>query len=339
MKNRAYSLPEALITLIIVGVVSALLIPTVVREFNERVNSYKEASIANKITQAMEHMYASGDLNYYNTTEEFVNSLKDHLKIIKVCDNQHLTDCWPTKVVRNSKGESYEVKNAINGKSLYTGYLTNTVGIVLADGSQIIMSYDPEVGTSAGDDVTGIKKTLPIGFGKTKEFAYTTSITKGIDFVMDVNGTAGPNAETDENGEYNDIRSFRYASFSKLCSGVKYGDLCVVDLGTNYTSLSCLDEEKNTQYCTPYTENVSTRQMSDYMAGGRKACAKLGLDLPDLGTLQNLVGKDKMPQEGKYISKSLAFSNRAYYVQNFANKSNSEIYERNQQFKALCVGD
>ncbi len=69
MKKSAFSLPEVLITLVIVGVVSAMLLPTLIRNFNERVNSYREANIANKITQAMEHMNADGDLNYYPTTE------------------------------------------------------------------------------------------------------------------------------------------------------------------------------------------------------------------------------------------------------------------------------
>ena len=35
---------------------------------------------------------------------------------------------------------------------------------------------------------------LPIGFGRTKKFAYTTSITDSIDFVMNVNSFKGPNS-------------------------------------------------------------------------------------------------------------------------------------------------
>ena len=69
--KSGFTLPEVLIVIGIIGVVSALIMPTVIREFEMRSNSYREANIANKVTQAMELMNAAGDLHYYQTTADF----------------------------------------------------------------------------------------------------------------------------------------------------------------------------------------------------------------------------------------------------------------------------
>mgnify|MGYP002623211849 CR=1 FL=1 len=296
--KKGFSLPEALITLVIIGVVSAILLPSLIRNFSEGINSHKEASVANKITQAMENMNAAGELNYYPTTEEFVEALSKHLKISKICDKDHLTDCWSSKTVRTYDGNTYEVKNAKTGWDLHTGNATNNVGLVLGDGSQIILTYNPNVGASAGDNVTGSKKTLPIGFGKTKDFAYTTSITSAIDYVVDVNGPAGPNAETTDDGEFNDIRSFRAAAFSiGRCPGVKIDGICTVNLGNTYPALNCT-EEANEKYC------VSTSTRIDYFAGAKKTCSDLGMTLASKAETRTLLGNKNYNYfpSGYYIS-------------------------------------
>ena len=327
-----FSLPEALITLVIIGVVSAILLPTLIRNFNERVNSNKEANVANKITQAMEHMNADGDLNYYPTTEEFVEALSKHLKITKICDNEHLTDCWSSKVVRMASGSNYEVKNAKTGRELHTGNTTNNVGIVLADGSQMILTYNPNVGASAGDNIVASKKSLPVGFGKTKEFAYTTSVTSGIDYVLDVNGPAGPNAETTDDGEFNDIRSFRIASFSTAtCQGFKVNGVCYVDLGTNYNGVACTTSSYD-NYCTQNSGLVN-----DFYAGARKACGEIGMNMTSKNDLLNLVTthNENIPSEGDYFSSDNAY---AFTAPDFAlYKASYYVGKTQNKYKVLCI--
>ena len=246
----------------------------------------------------MEHMNAAGDLKFYATTEEFVEALSKHLKISKVCDNEHLTDCWSSKVVRMASGSNYEVKNAKTGRELHTGNTTNNVGIVLADGSQMILTYNPNVGASAGDNIVASKKSLPVGFGKTKEFAYTTSVTSGIDYVLDVNGPAGPNAETTDDGEFNDIRSFRIASFSTAtCQGFKINGVCVYVLGKNYTSFNCA-QNRDSEYCVIYDFAF------DYLAGAKKACDELGLKFPSRSVFIDIfdTNDSRLPESGTFAT-------------------------------------
>ena len=144
--KNAFTLAEVLITLGIIGVVAAMTMPTLVANVTERVNSSREANIANKITQATDKMKALGLLDgSYNSTDEFVDELQKHLKIAKRCSAENIADCWPTDKVRTSDGEEFEVKNARTGKDLNLKTNTsNNVGLVLADGASIILTYNQD---------------------------------------------------------------------------------------------------------------------------------------------------------------------------------------------------
>ena len=68
-----------------------------------RVDSSREANVALKVTKAMENMSVAGELGVFNSTDEFVDVLQKYLKIIKRCDANHLSDCWPTKIITGSE--------------------------------------------------------------------------------------------------------------------------------------------------------------------------------------------------------------------------------------------
>ena len=96
-RKCAFTLAEVLITLGIVGVVAAMILPSVITNINERVYSTRQANTAYKVTQATDKMKALGLLNgSYKTTDEFVDELQKHLKIVKRCSANNIADCWPT---------------------------------------------------------------------------------------------------------------------------------------------------------------------------------------------------------------------------------------------------
>ena len=335
---KAFTLAEVLITIAIIGVVAAITIPILFRNVNERVNSAREANIAQKITQAMDKMNALGELEYFQTTEDFVNALKKHLKISKICTNDKIEECWPTKTIRTSSGSNYEVKNAKLGTDLHTGNRTNNVGIILADGASIILTYNPNIGTKAGENVKAFTKRLPVGFGKFQDYAYSSTVTNGIDFVMDVNGASAPNAETTDNGEYNDIRSFRVASFSNSgCQGTVINGVCVVNLGTSYSSINCANGN-NPEFCTLKNYNLSA---FDFQAGARKACYDLGMRLPSSSELINLlkIAGDNY-SDGKYILGGTNCTNMCFV--GCVNKPNYSDFcgtSAETQLPAICISN
>lgn len=302
--------------------------PTLIQNINERANSEKQANTALKVTQAMEMMRAHGLLNQsYASTDAFVDELQKYLKIAKRCNASNIASCWPTEKVTDANGEEFEVKNAKTGKNLnHQENKSDNVGLILADGSSIIMTYDTKAGAiDVGDPVTAIKKELPVGGGKFKEFAYSTSVAGAVDFVMDVNGAKGPNSETVD-GKYHDIRSFNGAQFAKgMVCDFQVGNLCVKNLGTTY---SCISE-------APYTYN------DNCWAGAKKACSDISMTLAsrsDLNTIYAAKGTvEGVPTDGWFWSSAETNSNVAW-GKRFA--SGLELcYYKTDHYGALCVGN
>ena len=280
-RKAAFTLAEVLITLGIIGVVAAITLPALIENVTERKNSERHANIVYKVTQAMEMMKVHGELGRrYDTTEAFVDELQKYLKISKRCDANHIADCWPTDKVTDGDGNEFEVSKAKTGKNLSLQSSTNNVGLILGDGASIILNYNPDSGiVDETDAIVAVKKSLPVGGGRSKEFVYTSNATASIDFVTDVNGSAAPNAET-SNNVYHDIRNLTAARFTKGCAG------------TELSGIGCV---------------VNTGQKLTWQAAKNK-CTSLGMTLPDVGTLKNIAtqkaSNPNLPQSGWFFSSS-----------------------------------
>ena len=236
----------------------------------------------------------------------------------------------------------YDVSKAKTGKNLnLKDNKSNNVGIILADGATLILTYNPNAGIIGdGDTVTPSFADLPIGFGRTKKFAYTTSVTDPIDFVMDVNGFKGPNSEA-RNGKQYDIRSFKVAKFSKGCAGVEVPNIgCVYQLPSFSPIKAGTDDMKkwDPRYdAAGYTDD-------NYWAGAKKACDDIGMSLPDLGTLQKLYKKGKedpslgLPSFGYFWSSSETNETQAWRVL-FMDISYGPTLKYSEYGDVFCVGD
>ena len=326
-RKAAFTLAEVLITLGIIGVVAAITLPALIENVTERKNSERHANIVYKVTQAMEMMKVHGELGRrYDTTEAFVDELQKYLKISKRCDANHIADCWPTAKVTDGEGNEFEVSKAKTGKNLSLQSSTNNVGLILGDGASIILNYNPDSGiVDETDAIVAVKKSLPVGGGRSKEFVYTSNATASIDFVTDVNGSAAPNAET-SNNKYNDIRNLTAARFTKGCAGTELSGVgCVVNVGTSYDPVSE----------APYTSN------NNYWAGAKKKCESLGMTLPDNGTLKNIYNQKSsspnLPQSGWFWSSSERNTYVAWYV-GFDNGDESRN-TKDGHGGVLCVGN
>ena len=347
-KKLAFTLAEVLITLGVIGVVAALTMPTLLKNVAERENSEAQANIAQKITKSMDLMRADGGLERtYNSTDEFVDEFSKYIKITTRCDAAHIANCWPTKTVTTTDGETYDVSKAKTGKNLnLKDNKSDNVGIILADGATLIMTYNPNAGIIGdGDTVTPSFADLPIGFGRTKKFAYTTSVTAPIDFVMDVNGFKGPNSEA-RNGKQYDIRSFKVARFSKGCAGNEIKGVGCVYVLPSYDPIKGGSEEMKKWDPNWNKEGVS--HIDNYWAGAKKACDDIGMSLPDKSKLHSLVKKTKSEKQrlglptSDFFWSSSEFSDTGAYIENFdyINKNHyGDLSFKGSTINVLCVGD
>ena len=346
-KDVAFTLAEVLITLGVIGVVAALTMPTLLKNIAERSNSEAQANLAQKITKSMDLMRADGGLERtYNSTDEFVDEFSKYIKISTRCDADHIADCWPTKTVTTTDGETYDVSKAKTGKNLnLKDNKSNNVGIILADGATLILTYNPNAGIIGdGDTVTPSFADLPIGFGRTKKFAYTTSVTDPIDFVMDVNGFKGPNSEA-RNGKQYDIRSFKVARFSKGCAGNDISGFgCVYPL-PSFSPIKAGSDEMDKWDPNWTAEKVGSRASRDnYWAGAKKACDDIGMSLPDKSKLQSLYQasqKDSslgLPTSGWFWSSSEDSATGAYIVGFYDGYTDGNGKDDSIN-RVLCVGD
>ena len=321
--------------------------PTLLKNIAERSNSEAQANLAQKITKSMDLMRADGGLERtYNSTDEFVDEFSKYIKISTRCDADHIADCWPTKTVTTTDGETYDVSKAKTGKNLnLKDNKSNNVGIILADGATLILTYNPNAGIIGdGDTVTPSFVDLPIGFGRTKKFAYTTSVTDPIDFVMDVNGFKGPNSEA-RNGKQYDIRSFKVAKFSTGCAGVDVPNIGCVYVLPSYSPIKAGSDEMKKWDPNWITRKVGYYASYDnYWAGAKKACDELGMSLPYKSKLQNIYRAGKkdsslgLPTSDWFWSSSEAYTNGADSV-NFGNGYTIYDYRYYRGNKVLCVGD
>ena len=342
-KRVAFTLAEVLITLGVIGVVAALTMPTLLKNIAERSNSEAQANLAQKITKSMDLMRADGGLERtYNSTDEFVDEFSKYIKISTRCDADHIADCWPTKTVTTTDGETYDVSKAKTGKNLnLKDNKSNNVGIILADGATLILTYNPNAGIIGdGDTVTPSFADLPIGFGRTKKFAYTTSVTDPIDFVMDVNGFKGPNSEA-RNGKQYDIRSFKVAKFSKGCAGKDIDGIGCIYVLPSYSPIKAGSEEMD-KWNPKWNELYVG--FDSYWAGAKKACAELGMSLPDKSKLKSIYRAGKkdsslgLPTSGWFWSSSEYDADGAYNVNLFNGRTYS-YGKYDSAIRVLCVGD
>ena len=354
-RKAAFTLAEVLITLGVIGVVAAITMPMLITNINDRANSERHANIAYKITQAMEQMRAHGKLTAYDSTSAFVDELQKYLKITKRCDADHIAECWPTETVINAAGEEYDVSTCKTRANLIADSESTdeNVGLILADGASIILTYDTENPNvlDVGDKVTASMQLLPIGKNKSREFAYTTSVTGAIDFVTDVNGKKGPNSET-RDGKFYDIRQFRSAHFidpvdprAAACTAEwgSQGCLKVIASG-GYQPVNCdpsSDVYAGADLCGPTPSTYS----SDYWAGAKKACIDAGMQMPDQTTLKTIYNNKSdyttLPSSGWFWSSTEGSSYPQYFAWSvgFSNGSESNSGKDYSGIGVVCVGN
>ena len=143
--KAGFTLAEVLITLGIIGIVAALTLPAFISNVQGRIQAKRVENINQKLSKVTDKMAVQSGLIGYPDTMSFVQEMKKHMSIAKVCDNSHLSECWGTTEVDVGKDKPWEISKTKTAKTLKINEPDNwadTVGIVTADGTPMILSYD-----------------------------------------------------------------------------------------------------------------------------------------------------------------------------------------------------
>ncbi len=241
-KAAAFTLAEVLITLAVIGIVAALTLPGLIKNHNEKAWSTAKDLWEKKLTETVRRMNTDGVMTGHDTTEDFMNTFKNYMKVIKTCDNTDINKCYSPKIVTTGKDMGL--------KEWQTN--TNTMSFVVADGTTVIMAYQPECPYADPIEDRGSQLSC-------------------LGFMVDVNGKKGPN---------------RVGKDIQLSSGVAFST-CDNQLGgmcfsTPFRATTYLDTCDGTnEYDDKLTsENDSHYCDTNYWAGAKKACADRGMNLP-----------------------------------------------------------
>ena len=327
-KKSAFTLAEVLITLGIIGVVAAITMPVLLSNVNSKVKAERVLNIKQKLSKVTDKMAVQSGLMGYDSTDAFVKEMQKHMKIAKVCDNAHLDNCWPSKeVTLDDEGKTWEISKTKNAKTLKVAKAdgddwSDTVGIVTADGTAMILSYNK--GCTFDVDKTGLQSN-----------GAASNSLNCLAGVFDWNGGKKPNKlaklEGDSNGDV--ITLGKASGLGSACSFEIDGKCFTAPFKpTPLTRAECEAEKGKLGIRECYFD-------PDYWAGAVKQCGGVSkmptmVDLAKLAT--ELYGKPVRVMQDinsgldldTSKASSLGFGNSSFYVWSGGERDSDHAYSR-----------
>ena len=165
-KNKGFTLAEVLISLVIIGVIAAMTIPTLINKTNKQEYASKLKKAYSTMSQATNRIIADegnprGDIGGWGTsTEAIFNMYKKYLSNTKVCPN-NVTGCF-AGIYKRMNGKKSSIESGVN-----------QYGLILADGTALSFSE------------SGFNSSCSLNSNGTNNYC--------LHIIVDVNGPKGPN--------------------------------------------------------------------------------------------------------------------------------------------------
>ena len=268
----AFTLAEVLITLGIIGIVAAMTLPAFISNVQGRIQAKRVENINQKLSKVTDKMAVQSGLIGYPDTMAFVQEMKKHMSIAKVCDNSHLSECWGTTEVDVGKDKPWEISKTKTAKTLKIGEPDNwadTVGIVTADGTPMILSYDKNCNFDPNN--AGLQYNQ--SSGKSNSLACLSG-------VFDWNGGARPNKLGDD------------VIMLGMAKGL--GSACAFEVnGTCYTAPFTPEKPLTRAECEAQKDDLGIKACyydNDYWAAAVKQCGGV-TKMPTMAQLAELASQ------------------------------------------------
>ena len=266
--KAAFTLAEVLITLAVIGIVAAMTLPGLIQNHNEKAWSTAKDLWEKKLTETVRRMNTDGVMTGHDSTEDFMNSFKQYMKVIKTCDNTDINKCYSPKVVTTGSNEEpleVETDSLTSASSMGLSDWqtnTNTMSFVVADGTTVIMAYQPECPYADPIEDQGSQVSC-------------------MAYMVDVNGKKGPNRVG------KDIQLSSGVAFSTCDNPI--GDMC---WSTEFAATRAINTCEGSEYedMEQYHGNGSYCS-TNYWAGAKLSCQEKGMELPTMAELAQLASE------------------------------------------------
>lgn len=265
-RKCGFTLAEVLITITIIGVVAAIVIPWFVENVQNQAWSAEKANFNMKINEAMNQMKTNDALTGYATNEEFVETFKKYMKITRVCDSSNLTSCFVPMLKAGDGTEVDTVKKLRTGEDFgKDNYTSPLMGVQFANGIQGLVAYNPDC-------------------AYVNPYDNHASATGCLSILYDINGSSKPNQAN------KDIMMYNVDKLGPTCA-FKIGSTCYsaafMPEAMSYADCNA-QKAKLGIHCCPTTGIVNCGSVGDYWAGAFKHCKDQGLRLPTTSELEDI---------------------------------------------------
>ncbi len=201
---------------------------------------------------------------------------KLHESYIKTCDNNDINKCYSPKIVTTGKDdapldietETLTSASSMGLKEWQTN--TNTMSFVIADGTTVIMAYQPECPYADPIEDTGSQVSC-------------------LGFMVDVNGKKGPNRVG------KDIQLSSGVAFSTCDNPI--GDMC---WSTEFAATRAINTCEGSEYEDMEQYHGSSCSIN-YWAGAKLSCQDKGMELPTRAQLAQLASNLYVDSSGNAV--------------------------------------
>ena len=277
MKKKAFTLAEVLITLAVIGIVAAMTLPGLIQNHNEKAWSTAKDLWEKKLTETVRRMNTDGVMTGHDTTEDFMDTFKQYMKVIKTCDNTDINKCYSPKVVTTGKNDDpmeIETDSLTSASSMGLSDWqtnTNTMSFVVADGTTVIMAYQKECPYADPIEDTGSQVSC-------------------MGYMVDVNGKKGPNRVG------KDIQLSSGVAFSTCDNPI--GDMC---WSTEFRANRAINTCEGSEYAD-LEEMHGSYCNTNYWAGAKLTCQEKNMSLPTRAQLAQLASNLYVDNNGDEVT-------------------------------------
>ena len=257
--QKGFTLAEILTVIALIGVVSALVIPSFVGNSNKKALQLAQDVEKKDLVEAVNKMRLLNQLSGYSTNDAFADKLQTYIKVQKRCTPANMSECF-AKSFKLVDGTIVDIAELTTGSKIGQSKSTSPlVGMVLLNGTTVLLAFNP----SCNDMVD--------------PFAGSNSMTSCLSILYDANGLKGPNEVT--SGVTETGKDIVGQNFSLTLEPLPFIDVdgVLVDLvDTPYVK----DGD--------YTPSWGPPEEPNMWAGAMKACATKGMSLPTLDQLNKI---------------------------------------------------